>query len=110
MLWLLDHPRVSGLFNVGTGKARSFADLARAVFAAMERPENISYVPTPEAIRDKYQYFTEAKMARLRAAGYERPFTALEDGVARYGRDRSEERRVGKGCVSKCRYRWSPRH
>ncbi|HEY9538952.1 MAG TPA: ADP-glyceromanno-heptose 6-epimerase [Kiloniellaceae bacterium] len=87
MLWLLDHPRVSGLFNVGTGKARSFADLARAVFAAMERPENISYVPTPEAIRDKYQYFTEAKMARLRAAGYERPFTELEDGVARYVRD-----------------------
>src|SRR3546814_12271986 len=74
-------------FNVGTGKARSFADLARSVFAAMERPENISYVPTPEAIRDKYQYFTEAKMARLRAAGYERPFTELEDGVARYVRD-----------------------
>ena len=84
MLWLLDHPGVSGLFNVGTGKARSFADLARAVFAAMERPENISYIPTPEAIRDKYQYFTEAKMARLRAAGYHRPFTELEDGVARY--------------------------
>src|SRR3546814_20732853 len=53
----------------------------------MERPENISYVPTPEAIRDKYQYFTEAKMPRLRAAGYERPFTELEDGVARYVRD-----------------------
>ena len=87
MLWLRDNPNVSGLFNVGTGKARSFADLARAVFAAMERPENISYVPTPEAIRDKYQYFTEAKMARLRAAGYDKPFTELEDGVARYVRD-----------------------
>ncbi|MGE5766576.1 MAG: ADP-glyceromanno-heptose 6-epimerase [Bacteroidota bacterium] len=87
MLWLRDNAGVSGLFNVGTGEARSFADLARAVFAAMERPENISYVPTPEAIRDKYQYFTEAKMARLRAAGYGRPFTSLEDGVARYVRD-----------------------
>jgi ADP-L-glycero-D-manno-heptose 6-epimerase len=87
MLWLHDHPEASGLFNVGTGKARSFADLARAVFAAMGRPENISYVPTPETIRDKYQYFTEAKMARLRAAGYDRPFTELEEGVARYVRD-----------------------
>src|SRR3546814_9739336 len=87
MLWLLDNPTVGGLFNLGTGKARSFADLARAVCAAMERPENIAYVPTPEALRDRYQYFTEAKMARLRAAGYDRPFTALEDGVARYVRD-----------------------
>ncbi len=87
MLWLLDNSAVSGLFNVGTGKARSFADLARAVFAATERPENISYVPTPENIRDKYQYFTEAKMARLRAAGYDKPFTELEDGVARYVKD-----------------------
>lgn len=87
MLWLLDNPTVSGLFNLGTGKARSFADLARAVCAAMERPENIGYVPTPEALRDRYQYFTEAKMAHLRAAGYDRPFTGLEDGVARYVRD-----------------------
>ncbi len=87
MLWLLDTPSVNGLFNVGTGQARSFADLARAVFAAMERPENIRYVPTPEAIREKYQYFTEARMARLRAAGYDKPFTDLEAGVARYVRD-----------------------
>ncbi len=87
MLWLYDNPAVNGLFNVGTGKARSFADLARAVFAAMDRPENISYVPTPEAIRDKYQYFTEATTARLRAAGYQKPFTELEEGVARYVQD-----------------------
>ncbi len=84
LMWLLENRRVNGLFNVGTGKARSFADLARALFAAMERPERIEYVPTPEDIRDKYQYFTEAPMARLRAAGYERPFTELEDGVGRY--------------------------
>ena len=87
LIWLLENRRVNGLFNVGTGKARSFADLARAVFAAVDRPENIEYVPTPEEIRDKYQYFTEAPMARLRAAGYERPFTELEDGVRRYVRD-----------------------
>jgi ADP-L-glycero-D-manno-heptose 6-epimerase len=87
LLWLLENREVNGLFNVGTGKARSFADLARALFAAMERPEQIEYVPTPEDIRDKYQYFTEAPMARLRAAGYERPFTELEDGVRRYLRD-----------------------
>jgi len=84
VLWLLDNRRVNGLFNVGTGRARSFADVARAVFAALEKPERIEYVPTPEAIRDRYQYFTEARMARLRAAGYERPFTSLEDGVRRY--------------------------
>ena len=87
LLWLLENRRVNGLFSVGTGKARSFADLARALFAAMERPGRIEYVPTPEDIRDKYQYFTEASMARLRAAGYERPFTELEDGVRRYLRD-----------------------
>ena len=55
LTWLLENRRVNGLFNVGTGKARSFADLARALFKAMDRPENIEYVPTPEEIRDKYQ-------------------------------------------------------
>src|SRR3546814_14670011 len=86
MLWLLDHPRVSGLFNVGPGKARSFAALARAVFAAMERPENIISVPHPDALRDKYQYFNAAQMEPLRAAGHGRPLTELEDGSARSGR------------------------
>ena len=87
VLWLLENRRVNGLFNVGTGKARSFADLARAVFAALGRPENIQYVPTPEEIRPNYQYFTEARMDRLRDAGFERPFTELEDGVRRYVAD-----------------------
>ena len=73
MLWLLQRGEGGGLFNVGSGRARSFADLARALFEAIERPQNIKYVPTPEAIRDKYQYFTEARMEHLRAAGYERP-------------------------------------
>lgn len=87
MLWLAEHPEVNGLFNVGTGQARSFADLARAVFDTLDQPQNISYVPTPEAIRDSYQYFTEARMERLRAAGYDRAFLSLEEGVARYLRD-----------------------
>ncbi|MFQ5775461.1 MAG: ADP-glyceromanno-heptose 6-epimerase [Kiloniellaceae bacterium] len=87
VIWLLENRRVNGLFNVGTGKARSFAELAGALFAAMDRPENIQYVPTPEAIRPNYQYFTQARMERLRAAGYERPFAELEDGVRRYVED-----------------------
>ena len=87
MLWLLENRQVNGLFNLGTGKARSFADLARALFAALDRPENVHYIPTPENIRDKYQYFTEARMERLRAAGYEPPFTELEDGVRAYVHD-----------------------
>lgn len=86
LLWLYDHPEVSGLYNVGTGAARSFADLAHAVFSALDRPAQIDYVDTPIAIRDKYQYFTQADMKRLRAAGYDRPMTGLEDGVRQYVR------------------------
>ncbi|MDJ0893687.1 MAG: ADP-glyceromanno-heptose 6-epimerase [Alphaproteobacteria bacterium] len=84
MLWLWDNPEVSGLFNMGSGKARSFADLATATFAALGREAKITYVDTPPEIREKYQYFTEARMDRLRAAGYTAPFTELEDGIARY--------------------------
>jgi ADP-L-glycero-D-manno-heptose 6-epimerase len=87
VLWLLDHPQVSGLFNVGTGTARTYVDLARAVFAAMNRAPEIVFVDTPEHLRAQYQYFTRARMERLRAAGYDRPFTPLEDGVATYVRD-----------------------
>ena len=84
MLWLAGHPDVSGLFNCGTGRARSFKDLAAAVFGALGREVAIDYIPTPENIRDKYQYFTEAPMDKLRSAGYTTPFTSLEDGVTRY--------------------------
>jgi ADP-L-glycero-D-manno-heptose 6-epimerase len=84
MMWLLDHPEVSGLFNLGTGKARTFADLATAVYQAAGRQPHIKFIDTPMAIRDKYQYFTEARMERLRAAGYTKPFTSLEDGVDAY--------------------------
>jgi ADP-L-glycero-D-manno-heptose 6-epimerase len=87
MMWLLETPSVNGVFNCGTGRARSFLDLASAVYRALGKEPQIEYVPTPETIRDKYQYFTEAKMERLRAAGYERPFTSLEDGVTRYVQD-----------------------
>jgi ADP-L-glycero-D-manno-heptose 6-epimerase len=84
LLWLLDHDAVSGLFNMGTGTARSFADLAAATFRALGREPAFDFIDTPLAIRDKYQYFTQASMARLRAAGYDRPFTSLEDGVTDY--------------------------
>lgn len=87
LLWLYDDPSVSGLFNIGSGKARSFKDLATAVFAAAGRPVAIEYVDTPQALRDKYQYFTQARLERLRTAGYSAPFLELEDGVARYVRD-----------------------
>ncbi|MSP68188.1 MAG: ADP-glyceromanno-heptose 6-epimerase [Alphaproteobacteria bacterium] len=87
MLWLYDNPGVSGLFNMGTGAARSFADLAGAVFAAFGRSAEIAFVDTPEAIRSRYQYFTQAEMHRLRKAGYGRIFTTLEEGITRYVRD-----------------------
>ncbi|MBI5165534.1 MAG: ADP-glyceromanno-heptose 6-epimerase [Magnetospirillum sp.] len=84
MMWLLDNPQVNGIFNVGTGQARTFLDLAGSVYVALGQQPNIKFQDTPLAIRDKYQYFTEARMERLRTAGYTKPFTALEDGVARY--------------------------
>lgn len=84
MLWLLDMEGVNGIFNLGTGKARSFHDLARAVFAALGQEERIDFIDMPEAIRDRYQYFTQARMDRLRDAGYPDQFTSLEEGVRRY--------------------------
>ena len=84
MLWLYDHPEVSGLFNAGTGKARSFADLDAAVYRALGKAPRIEYIDTPVAIRDKYQYFTEARMERAEAAGYRNQPTSLEDGVRDY--------------------------
>jgi len=87
MLFLLDNPGVSGLFNVGTGQARSFADLARAIFAGAGLPEQIDYIDMPEVLRARYQYFTEARMQRLRQAGFNAPFLSLEDGVGDYVRN-----------------------
>jgi ADP-L-glycero-D-manno-heptose 6-epimerase len=82
--WLLDHPQVNGLFNLGSGKARTFKDLAHAVFSALGKAPAITYFDMPEHIRPKYQYLTEANMAKLQAAGYTKPFTSLEDGIKDY--------------------------
>jgi ADP-L-glycero-D-manno-heptose 6-epimerase len=82
--WLLDSPAVSGLFNVGTGKARSFRDLVTALFRALGREPKIEYVDMPASIRDQYQYFTEAELGSLRRAGYNAGFTPLEEGVKQY--------------------------
>lgn len=87
MLWLLDNPQVSGLFNVGSGRARSFLDLTRALFAALGREEDIRFVDMPPDLRGRYQYFTEAPLGRLRAAGYSGQMTPLEEGVRRYVQD-----------------------
>ncbi|MDR6624948.1 ADP-glyceromanno-heptose 6-epimerase [Caulobacter segnis] len=83
-VWLLTAPNVSGVFNLGTGQARSFKDLATAVFKVAGQEPRLSYIDTPAVIRDKYQYFTQARMDRLVAAGYGKPFTSLEDGVSDY--------------------------
>lgn len=74
----------SGIYNVGTGKARSFNDVAKAVFLGLAKPPKIQYIDTPIKIRDKYQYFTEAKISKLRNAGYKKPFHGLEEGVLKY--------------------------
>jgi len=82
--WLLDNPQVNGIYNLGSGQARTFEDMARQVFAAAGKNAQIEYTPMPPAIRDKYQYFTEAKMERLAEAGYARPLTTLEEGIGEY--------------------------
>lgn len=84
ILWFLENPTKSGLYNLGTGQARSFYDLAAAVYRALGQEPKITYRPMPESLRAKYQYFTQADMGRLRDAGYGRPFTPLEEGVGRY--------------------------
>jgi ADP-L-glycero-D-manno-heptose 6-epimerase len=83
-LFLMEHRTHSGLYNLGSGRARTFLDLVRATFSAMGKEEHISFVDTPADIRDKYQYFTEADMRKLQGIGYTTPFTALEDGVRDY--------------------------
>jgi ADP-L-glycero-D-manno-heptose 6-epimerase len=86
-LHLATTPKAGGLFNIGSGKARTWLDLARAVFAALKRKPKIEFIEMPEAIRDKYQYFTQANLVRLRAAGYTAPVTSLEDAVSDYVRN-----------------------
>lgn len=83
-LYFLDHPEVSGLFNCGTGRARTWRDLAHALFAAMGREPRIAFVDMPEAIRDRYQYHTEADLRKLRSVGCRHAFVALEDAIRDY--------------------------
>lgn len=85
-LFFHDHPDVSGIFNCGTGQARTWVDLAEALFTAMDLPPAISFIPMPVEIRDNYQYHTQSDVAKLRAADYETPWTSIEDGVADYVR------------------------
>jgi ADP-L-glycero-D-manno-heptose 6-epimerase len=85
-LFLMHHRRNSGIYNLGSGKARTFLDLATLTFQAMGREPQIGFVDTPADIRDKYQYFTQANMAKLRSIGYDKPFSSLEDGITDYVR------------------------
>jgi len=87
MMWLLATPSISGIFNVGTGKARSFRDLMLSAYAALGTAPNIQYVDMPEAIRGSYQYFTQSNVDRLQRAGYNGGFTALEGAVETYVKD-----------------------
>ena len=84
LYFLMHHRKDSGIYNLGTGKARTFLDLATQTFHAMNTPVSISFVPTPEDIREKYQYFTEASMEKLRSIGYSLEFYSLEAGVVDY--------------------------
>jgi ADP-L-glycero-D-manno-heptose 6-epimerase len=82
--WLMNERPASGLYNLGTGKARTFKDLVTAIFKSLDKETVIEYIDTPLDIRDKYQYFTEADMAKLRNAGYKEDFYSLEEGVETY--------------------------
>lgn len=82
--FLLHHRKNSGLYNLGSGKARTFLDLVKNTFKALDKEPTIGFIPTPEDIRDNYQYFTEANMTKLKSIGYNKPFHTLEEGVADY--------------------------
>jgi ADP-L-glycero-D-manno-heptose 6-epimerase len=83
-MFLMHHRKNSGIYNLGSGKARTFLDLTYAVFNALNKKSDIEFIDTPEDIRDKYQYFTEANMSKLKKIGYQKEFTKLEDGVGDY--------------------------
>ena len=84
ILWFVEHQDVNGIFNVGTGRARTWNDLARAVFTAMDREPSIEYIDMPETLRDRYQYYTRAEMGKLFSLGWSRPAASLDDAVADY--------------------------
>ncbi len=84
VLFFMEHPQVNGIFNVATGQARTWNDLAKALFKAVGKEENIEYIEMPEILRDKYQYFTEGDMRKLRRVGYNKPFLSLEEAIKDY--------------------------
>ena len=92
--FLMEKRPESGLYNLGTGKARTFYDLAANTFKALNLKPKIGFIDTPEDIRDKYQYFTEANMQKLRSAGYDDGFKTLEEGVSDYVQNHLVERKV----------------
>lgn len=97
IMYMMQTRKGSGLYNVGTGKARTFLDLTKATFKAMGVEENISFIDTPVEIRDKYQYFTEANIQKLRSIGYTKPMTELEDGVADYVKNYIMQNKIYNG-------------
>jgi len=94
IIFLMEKRPESGLYNLGTGKARTFMDLVANTFLAMNKEPQISFINIPEDIRDKYQYFTEADMAKLRRVGYNKIFTPLEEGVMDYTRNYLNEKAI----------------
>lgn len=84
MYWMLEHPEVNGLFNLGTGRAQSFKELAEATFHALGLEPNIEYIDMPEHLKKKYQYYTKAEIGKLREAGYDKEFKNLEEGAKDY--------------------------
>ncbi|MFT6747478.1 MAG: ADP-L-glycero-D-manno-heptose 6-epimerase [Glaciecola sp.] len=84
IVFLMEHRKDSGIYNLGSGKARTFLDLTKATFKAMNKKEDISFIDTPKDIRDKYQYYTQANMSKLKSIGYNKQFTTLEEGVEDY--------------------------
>jgi len=93
ILWALEQGPPTGLFNVGTGQATPFKDLIEALFAAANREPRIAYIPMPETLRGKYQYFTEAPLTNLHVAGFNRPFAPMRESVATYVRYLASEDR-----------------
>ena len=84
LFFLMQHRKDNGIYNLGTGKADTFLNLVKSTFKALGKEENISFIPTPEDIRDKYQYFTEANMQKLKVIGFDKKFTNLSEGVEDY--------------------------
>ena len=84
LFFLMNHKHDAGIYNLGTGHARTFLDLVNAVFASLSIPSKIEFIDTPVDIRDKYQYFTEANMQKLRRIGYSKLFYTLEEGITEY--------------------------